>query len=163
MAVDWKHYAFAELDVQLLYDILALRQEVFVVEQACYYLDADGKDQEALHVVGMLGDELVAYTRVLDRGVSYPDYASIGRVVTAPAVRGQGLGRPLMRESLRVLYAHYGEQVVKISAQAHLQDFYGSLGYRGVGVVYEEDGIPHRAMVVDVSAPGIPTDVVFGR
>ena len=149
--------------MQLLYDILALRQEVFVVEQTCYYLDADGKDQKALHVVGMQGEKLVAYTRVLDRGVSYPDYASIGRVVTAPAVRGQGLGRPLMRESLRALYALYGEQPVKISAQAHLQDFYGSLGYRGVGEVYEEDGIPHRGMVLDISAPDIPVGVAFSR
>ena len=150
MAVAWKHYAFAELNVDLLYAILALRQEVFVVEQTCYYLDADGKDQEALHVVGLQEGKLVAYTRVLDRGVAYPDYASIGRVVTSPAVRGQGLGRPLMQESLRVLYAHYGEQPVKISAQAHLQKFYGSLGYWGVGEVYEEDGILHRGMVLKV-------------
>ncbi len=152
MAVEWKHYAFADLDVNLLYAILALRQEVFVVEQTCYYLDADGKDREALHVVGMQEGKLIAYTRVLARGGSYPDYASIGRVVTSPAVRGQGLGRPLMQESLRVLYAHYGEQPVKISAQAHLQDFYGSLGYRGVGEGYDEDGIPHRAMVLDLPA-----------
>lgn len=148
MDITWQHYSFDALDVHLLYAILALRQEVFVVEQTCYYLDADGKDQQALHVVGTLDGRVVAYTRVLDRGVSYADYASIGRVVTAPSVRGRGLGRPLMQESLRVLYTHYGKQPIKISAQAHLQDFYGSLGYVGVGEGYEEDGIPHRAMVL---------------
>ena len=152
MTVEWKCYAFGELGVDLLYAILALRQEVFVVEQTCYYLDADGKDQGALHVVGLQDNEVVAYTRVLDRGVSYADYASIGRVVTSPSVRGQGLGRPLMVESLRVLYDRYGKQPVKISAQAHLQDFYGSLGFRGVGEGYDEDGIPHRAMVLSGSA-----------
>ncbi|CAH0999433.1 Protein ElaA [Neolewinella maritima] len=148
MTVEWTHYTFEQLDVHLLYAILALRQEVFVVEQTCYYQDADGKDQQAIHVVGMQDGKVVAYTRILDRGISYPDYASIGRVVTSPTVRGQGLGRPLMDYSMRVLYEHFGEQAVKISAQAHLQDFYGSLGYRGVGEEYLEDGIPHRAMVL---------------
>ncbi len=147
MPVSWTHYAFDELGVHLLYAIMALRQEVFVVEQTCWYLDADGLDQRALHLVGKQEDRVVAYTRILDRGVSYPDYASIGRVLTGPSVRGQGLGRPLMEESLRVLYAVYGNQPVKIGAQAHLEDFYGSLGFVGVGEVYDEDGIPHRAMV----------------
>ncbi len=148
MPVTWTYYAFDDLGVHLLYEIMALRQEVFVVEQTCWYLDADGRDQAALHLVGTQDGRVVAYTRILDRGISYPDHASIGRVVTAPAVRGQGLGRPLMRESLRVLYAVYGEQAVKIGAQAHLQGFYGSLGYEGVGEVYDEDGIPHRSMVL---------------
>lgn len=148
MDLRWHHYTFEQLDVHLLYAILALRQEVFVVEQTCYYQDADGRDQAALHVVGILGDQLMAYTRVLDRGIAYPDYASIGRVVTSPAGRGRGWGRPLMQESLRVLYRHYGPQAVKISAQAHLQDFYGSLGFRPVGEGYEEDGIPHWGMVL---------------
>ncbi len=151
MTVSWKHYTFEELSVHLLYAILALRQEVFVVEQTCWYLDADGKDQSALHLLGT--DEtgaIVAYTRILDRGVSYPDYASIGRVITTPAARGHGLGRPLMQESLRVLYDRYGRQPVKIGAQAHLQPFYGSLGFVGVGDIYDEDGIPHRHMVLNV-------------
>ena len=147
MAVTWQHYPFDALDVHLLYAILRLRQEVFVVEQTCWYLDADGLDQRALHVVGTEDDTIVAYTRVLDRGVSYPEYASIGRVITAPAARGRGLGRPLMEESLRVLYETYGRQPVKIGAQAHLQGFYGSLGFVGVGEIYDEDGIPHRHMV----------------
>nr|WP_256534260.1 GNAT family N-acetyltransferase [Lewinella sp. JB7] len=130
-----------------MYEILAVRQEVFVVEQTCYYLDADGKDQAALHVVGTIDGRLAAYTRVLDRGVSYADYASIGRVLTASFARGAGLGRPLMEYSREVLYHAFGPQSIKISAQAHLQKFYASLGYVGVGDIYDEDGIPHRAMI----------------
>ncbi len=152
MPVTWNHFAFADLGVHLLYEIMALRQEVFVVEQTCWYLDADGKDREARHLVGRQEGRVVAYTRIFDRGVSYRDYASIGRVVTSPSVRGQGLGRPLMQESLRVLFEVYGEQAVKIGAQAHLQGFYGSLGYVGVGEIYDEDGIPHRHMIRGVSA-----------
>ena len=149
MPLTWNTYSFDELDVYLLYAILALRQEVFVVEQTCWYLDADGKDQAALHVVGTDDqDRVVAYTRVLPRGAAYVDYASIGRVITSPLVRGRGVGRPLMQQSIDALYAAWGSQPVKISAQAHLQDFYGSLGFAGVGEVYDEDGIPHRAMIL---------------
>ncbi|THH40556.1 GNAT family N-acetyltransferase [Neolewinella litorea] len=149
MPVNWKVYTFDELDVHLLYAILALRQEVFVVEQTCWYLDADGKDQAALHVVGTREGKVVAYTRILQKGISYPEYASIGRVITAPSARGQGLGRPLMQESIRILYERYGVQPIKIGAQAHLQSFYGSLGFVGVGEIYDEDGIPHRSMLLD--------------
>ena len=151
MPLTWNTYTFDELDVHLLYAIMALRQEVFVVEQTCWYLDADGKDQAARHVVGTdEQDRVVAYTRLLPRGAAYADYASIGRVITSPLVRGRGLGRPLMEESVRALYAAWGRQAIKISAQAHLQPFYGSLGFAGVGEVYDEDGIPHRAMILPV-------------
>lgn len=148
MEIKWSAHTFEELSVHQLYAIMVLRQEVFVVEQTCWYLDADNKDQAALHLMGTTPDgRLAAYTRLLDRGVSYPDYASIGRVVTAPWARGKGLGRPLMQESLRVLFDRFGRQPVKISAQAHLQEYYGSIGFVGTGEIYDEDGIPHRAMV----------------
>jgi ElaA protein len=148
MEISWSAYTFEELNVHQLYAIMVLRQEVFVVEQTCWYLDADNKDQPALHLMGTTPDgRLAAYTRILDRGVSYADYASIGRVVTAPWARGKGLGRPLMQESLKVLFDRFGQQPVKISAQAHLQDYYGSIGFVGTGDIYDEDGIPHRAMV----------------
>ncbi|MEM9529242.1 MAG: GNAT family N-acetyltransferase, partial [Bacteroidota bacterium] len=114
----------------------------------CPYQDLDGKDQAAIHLLGMNEEgKLAAYTRILAKGISYPGYASIGRVITAPFARGKGLGRPLMEESLRVLFEEYGPQAVKISAQAHLQAYYGSIGFKGAGKIYDEDGIPHRAMV----------------
>jgi ElaA protein len=148
MPITWQHYAFDQLDLKLLYTILRLRAEVFVVEQDCVYQDLDDKDQPAIHLCGF-DDEgrLAAYTRIVSKGISYTDYASIGRVITAPFARGKGIGRPLMRESLRVLFEWYGEQAVKIGAQAHLQQYYESLGFAGTGDVYDEDGIPHRAMV----------------
>lgn len=148
MPITWQHYPFKYLDLQLLYAILRLRAEVFVVEQDCTYQDLDDKDQPALHLCGFDGEgRLAAYTRILAKGVSYPKYASIGRVITAPFARGKGIGRPLMQESLRVLFEQYGKQEVKISAQAHLQEYYGSIGFVGTGDIYDEDGIPHRAMI----------------
>jgi ElaA protein len=141
-------YQFSELTPFQLYDLLALRAEVFVVEQDCVYQDLDGLDQQSLHLLTYnQKGKLVAYARILAAGLSYPDYASIGRVVTSPTVRGGGLGYELMRQAYQVLVDAYGAQAVKISAQAHLQGFYGKLGYIGTGQVYLEDGIPHRAMI----------------
>jgi ElaA protein len=148
MQLSWKAISYPKLSTHQLYQLLRLRAEVFVVEQNCPYQDLDDKDQAAIHLLGLTDDgRLAAYTRILDKGLSYPNYASIGRVITAPFARGKGLGRPLMAESIRVLFAAYGEQPVKISAQAHLQAYYGSVGFTGVGDIYDEDGIPHRAMV----------------
>ena len=147
MDLTYRALAFDELTTAELYALLRLRAEVFVVEQDCVYQDLDDKDQQAIHLLGETPDgRLAAYTRLLPRGVSYPDYASIGRVVTAPFARGKGIGRPLMQESLRELHARYGIQPVKISAQAHLQAYYGSIGFRTITEEYLEDGIPHVGM-----------------
>jgi ElaA protein len=137
--------AFDELAPRELHDALALRQRVFVVEQACVYQDVDGKDPNALHLLGR--DEhgaLVAYARILPPGVRF-DVAAIGRVVIAPERRGEGLARTLMLEAIRVARDHHGPRVA-LSAQAHLEAFYASLGFVRVGDEYDEDGIPHVDM-----------------
>ncbi|MCS7037635.1 MAG: GNAT family N-acetyltransferase [Saprospiraceae bacterium] len=141
---------FAALTVYELYDIMALRQEVFVVEQNCAYLDADGKDLEAWHVMGRDAQErLAAYTRLLPLGVSYEGYASIGRVVSAPFARRAGLGRLIMEHSLAWCVRLFGPVPLKISAQTYLLGFYESFGFRSTGEEYLEDGIPHTAMVLE--------------
>lgn len=151
----FKTTAFKDLSLSELYDIMVLRQAVFVVEQNCSYLDADGKDAEALHLRAYHEEgELLAYARIFDRGIAYADYASIGRVIVAQKARGTGLGYRLMEEAAKQLYRHYGLQPIKISAQAHLQTFYGLLGYQGVGEGYLEDGIPHRAMIKAAATNG---------
>lgn len=152
MQVTWRVIPFYDFTLDELYAIMVLRQEVFVVEQTCYYLDCDGLDQAAIHLLGYAPDgRLAAYARIVARGVSYPDYASIGRVITAPFARGSGLGYTLMETAYQTLCTHFGPQSVKISAQAHLQKFYGQLGYVGIGAEYLEDDIPHRAMIRHVN------------
>lgn len=148
MNITYKAVPYQSLTTDQLYQLLRLRAEVFVVEQDCVYQDLDDKDQHAIHLLGLTEDgQLAAYTRILAKGISYPNYASIGRVITAPFARGKGIGRPLMKESLNVLFGNYGEQTVKISAQAHLDKYYASVGFQGTGDIYDEDGIPHRAML----------------
>jgi ElaA protein len=139
--------AFEGLSLQDLYELLALRQEVFIVEQDCPYLDADGKDPDSWHLLGR--DEqgrLAAYARILPPGLSYEDYPAIGRVVTAPFCRGKGHGKDLMKAAIAHCISLFGDRAIKISAQTYLLKFYESLGFRSTGEEYLEDGIPHTAM-----------------
>ena len=145
---------FADLTVFELYDIMALRQEIFVIEQNCPYLDADGKDLKGWHLMGrQISDEntegvLVVYTRLLPKGVSYDDYASIGRVVSSASVRGSGAGKILMQKSIEMMEKLYPNQPVKIGAQTYLLKFYESLGFESTGEEYLEDDIPHTSMIL---------------
>jgi ElaA protein len=138
----WHDRAFAELSVPELYAIVRLRERVFVVEQRCVYLDADGLDPASRHVFATRDGDVVAYLRVLPPGARFAE-RSIGRVVIAPEVRGTGLGRELMR---RALVAH-GDVSIRIAAQAHLEAFYSRLGFLRVSDVFDEDGIPHVEML----------------
>lgn len=138
---------FNDLSLDELYAIMALRQKVFVVEQDCPYLDADGKDQVAWHLLGYENQELVAYTRLVPKGISYEKYPSIGRVVTAQKVRDRGVGVELMRESIQHCETLFGKEPIKISAQVYLLKFYNSLDFESVGLSYLEDGIPHISMI----------------
>jgi ElaA protein len=143
----WETLSFDALSPAVLYELLALRQLVFVVEQRCAYLDADGLDLDARHVLGR--DEhgkLVACARLLSPGASY-DEVSIGRIVTHPGVRGRGLGRALVRESLTRVKELFGDVPIRIGAQRYLERFYGELGFVVAGSPYDEDGIPHIPML----------------
>lgn len=140
---------FDQLALAELYEILALRQEVFIVEQNCPYLDCDGKDQASWHFQGRdATGKLVCYTRLLPAGVAYPDYPSIGRVVSSPAARGTGTGKILMAQSIEQCRALFGPRAIKIGAQSYLLQFYESFGFRSTGEEYLEDGIPHTKMML---------------
>jgi ElaA protein len=144
--MNWSWQRFNYLGVDNLHDALQLRSRVFVLEQGPY-LDVDGHDRSAWHLLGRDGGTpLLAYLRVVDPGVKY-DEPSIGRVVTAPEVRGTGLGRALMREGLAGCIRHWPGRAVRISAQARLKRFYTELGFSSNGDEYLEDGIPHLQML----------------
>lgn len=88
----------------------------------------------------------MAYARVFEPGVRYTE-ASVGRIVTAPEVRGTGVGKILMAEALRRMEELMPGQVVKIAAQRRLENFYVGFGFRPVSAPYEEDGILHIDMI----------------
>ncbi len=141
----WSWTRFDALGVHALYDILALRCRVFILEQGAY-LDPDGADRQSWHLQGRdAAGVLQAYLRAVDPGVKYAE-PSIGRVIIAPERRRKGLGRALMREGLGRCAAQWPGRAVRISAQTRLHDFYAGLGFSAEGGEYLEDGIPHRQM-----------------
>ena len=144
--VVWKIKKFSELSTNELYGILKVRQEVFIVEQTCYYLDADGYDQVGLHIWAEKDDEIVAYCRVFAPGIKYNE-ASIGRVLTHPQFRSLKLGKTLIKFSLDVIEAQFRTQTVRISAQDYLLGFYKGFGFQDTGKKYLEDDIPHTEML----------------
>ncbi len=143
--MQWETLPFPELTTVRLYALLRLRQQVFVVEQHCAYLDIDDLDQQAMHLVGERGGELRAYLRCLPPGLAYPESA-LGRIVVCPTMRGQQLGAELVRRGIDHNLSRWPGHDIRINAQSHLQPFYASLGFVGEGGEYLEDGIPHRQM-----------------
>ena len=139
---------FQALTTEELYEIFALRAEVFVVEQNCPYQDVDGKDLHSIHVLGYINNQLVAYARVLGQGVSYQEYASIGRIVTSPSIRGKKFGHALVDVAIKVCQKNFPGQTIKISAQAHLKKFYNNHGFKTTGDAYLEDDIQHIGMIL---------------
>ena len=144
--MDWTLRNFDSLTPHELYAILRLRSEVFVVEQTCIFLDMDNNDQQCYHLMGWQDDLLYAYTRLVPPGLSYAE-ASIGRVVTSPAARGNGIGKTLIEKSIEEVFKLYGKGPIKIGAQRYLKKFYRSFGFEQIGDIYEEDGIDHIKMI----------------
>jgi ElaA protein len=143
--LNWQFLRFEQLGVDNLYDALALRCRVFILEQGPY-LDPDGLDRQSWHLLGR--DDagvLQAYLRIVDPELKYEE-PSIGRVITSPETRGTGLGRALMIEGVARCVNVWPERGIRISAQAHLERFYNGLGFERVGDNYGEDNIPHCQM-----------------
>ena len=143
--MDWTIKSFNGLTALELYRILQLRINVFMLEQNCLYPECDNKDVHAKHLYATHEDKLVAYARLLPPGISYTD-TSIGRVIVHPNYRNQRLGNTLMVKAMESLTAEYPNQTIRISAQAHLETFYKSLGFVVESDIYLEDDIPHIEM-----------------
>jgi ElaA protein len=144
--INWTCKTFNDLTPLELYKIIQLRNEVFVVEQNCVFQDADGMDLKSMHFMAWSGEDLAAYTRLFNNGITYQQ-ASIGRVITSPRFRGTGLGKQLMANSIQQLFQLYGTQPIQIGAQLYLKKFYESFGFQAIGAIYDEDGIDHIHMI----------------
>lgn len=147
---EWQWSAFADLSAAALYEVLRKRQDVFILEQTCLYPDMDGLDPGAHHLLGwrdMDGKrELAAYMRVLAPGARY-DEMSLGRVLTAPAARGTGIGRELLAQGIAHAERQHPGHSIRIGAQQHLERFYAGFGFVTVSQPYDEDGIMHIDML----------------
>jgi ElaA protein len=149
--LSWQWKTFPELTLDELYRLLALRSEVFVLEQKSLYLDIDGLDRASHHLLGQQAEgtaepSLAAYLRVLPPGLKFPE-ASLGRVVTSSQARRFGYGKVLLEKGLAFIGSLYPGAPVRIGAQHYLQRFYEGFGFRQASEVYDEDGIPHIDML----------------
>lgn len=138
---------FTELSRDELYALLSLRSEIFILGQDCAYQDLDYRDQESLHVMGYDNEKLQAYLRILPHQ-STNDTMSIGRVLTADSARGKGYGKHLVQHAIDSIQQNHPEQLIIISAQHYLLKFYQDFGFKSVGDIYDEDGIPHIRMTL---------------
>ncbi|WP_280156654.1 GNAT family N-acetyltransferase [Piscinibacter sp. XHJ-5] len=150
----WRTCPFAHLTLGELQFIYMARQQVFVVEQACIYRDADGYDERAWHVAAWRASERmpVAYARLIEPGAKYSE-ASMGRVLTTAAGRGIGLGRELVRRVIDLADQVFPNEGLRISAQSRLEHFYTEAGFAVVGEPYLEDGIMHTEMLLQSATP----------
>lgn len=138
--------SFNELNTTELYELLQLRSEIFVVEQDCVYQDLDGKDQKALHIIGIKNEFIVAYARIFKAG-DYLAQACIGRVAVKNSERKHGHGVEIMKAAIKAIEEQFEESSIALSAQTYLKSFYNSLGFLEIGGEYLEDGISHVLMV----------------
>lgn len=147
---EWQWRTFAELSNHELYEVLAQRQHVFVLEQQCLWNDFDGLDFDAHHLLGWRSidgkRQLAAYLRCLAPGAKYTEM-SLGRVLTTKAARGAGIGRELVRQGIVHAERLYPGQRIRIGAQQYLEAFYASFGFETISAPYLEDGIMHVDML----------------
>ncbi|TQV72966.1 GNAT family N-acetyltransferase [Aliikangiella marina] len=146
--MNWHLKKFNELSGHQVYKIMQLRVDIFVVEQNCPYSDLDGKDEhpEVLHLFATENEAIVCYLRILPPNLAYPNKPALGRIVSSAQYRGTGAGHQLMQQATQILDEKWPNLTSHMSAQAHLQGFYGKHGYTAVGEEYLEDDIPHIGM-----------------
>lgn len=143
--IQFQFCQFTDLNSEQLYAVLALRSAVFVVEQTCHYLDPDGRDSEAIHLLGMESNKIVAYLRLFPP-LGSQDYIEFGRVLTASHVRSKGYGKKLMQAFLNYCEKNHPKLNLKCSAQVYLQKFYESFGFKAYGDAYDDVGVLHIDM-----------------
>lgn len=136
---------FKELTIHELYEILRVRAEVFVVEQNCVYQDLDEKDKNAYHVYLCENNQIKAYLRVLDHGISFPEVA-IGRVLTTE--RGKGYGNRILQAGINTAREKLHADQIKIEAQVYACGYYEKFGFQQISEEFLEDGIPHIQMLL---------------
>lgn len=142
----WRYYkSFDDIPAGVVYGMLKLRQDIFIIEQNCIYEDIDNLDQKSAHLI-LFDDEIIAgCARLVPPGVKYREI-SIGRIAIAPSYRNRRLGKELVERSIKIA-TDEGHTSIRIEAQVYLQDFYDSLGFVPAGEPYDLDGIPHLEMI----------------
>ena len=145
--LNWQFKHYNDLLLNEFHDILALRIQVFVVEQNCPYQELDGKDKKCYHLICRNGKgDVVGTMRILPPGIGFEE-VGLGRIVLAESARGELQGHEMMREAMTFSKEEFGDVPIKLSGQKHLEGFYNRHGFQSTGKEYLEDGIPHVEMI----------------
>lgn len=147
--MEWKIKRFYDLTLDELYEICKVRYEVFVCEQKIYQEnDFDDVDKKVFHI--FLEDEgkIIAYARLIPRGITY-DSAAIGRVLVINEYRRKGIASELMRKSVEFIKNELREDKITLSAQLYAKGLYEGAGFRVISDVYDEVEIPHVKMILE--------------
>lgn len=144
---------YKDLTNNEIHSIFKARNEVFIVEQECIYQDIDGNDIDALHFLIKEDNAIIAYLRVLNKGVSYNDSVSIGRVLVTKNYRKKGYARLIMQSAIDYIFNETNENIITISAQEYLAGFYSSMRFVQKSEMYLEDDIPHVKMILKKTGP----------
>ena len=139
---------FSHLKPNQVYDLLRLRQQVFIVEQDCIYKDIDGIDPDCFHLLVYDNEILAAYLRILEPGLKFKE-ASLGRIIVAKDYRGTGLGQELIKSGISFVKSEFDNHSIRIEAQTHLKKYYHSFGFVEEGNTYKVDGINHIQMKLE--------------
>lgn len=148
--IQWIWQKIEHISGRHMYEILRVRQDIFIVEQQCLYADADDLDFSSLHLSGRDADGRIAvYARLCPPGSRY-DEPSIGRLLTVKKKRGSGLARHAIELCIKKAVAEWQSTQLRISAQIYLRNFYSDFGFKKISEVYDEDGIKHIDMMLDL-------------
>ena len=147
--INFNCFEFDDLSNKMLYDILRLRTQIFVLEQKCLYQDMDNLDKKAYHIVLEEHNEIIGYSRIINKKEYYKNFCSIGRVMVKEKERKKEIGNKLVNYSIKKTKHIFNNAPIKISAQSYLIKFYEKIGFQYKGEDYLEDGIPHCAMYLE--------------
>jgi len=143
----WFLKTFNELSSDELYNILKLRNAIFIVDQQCVFADIDGRDQACCyHFFCTLNGQIIAYARIFGPGQIYQE-PCLSRVCTSLDQRGKGMGKELLKRTLDEMSRLFPGQSIRIGAQLYLKTFYENFGFKIDGDRYIEDGIEHIQMI----------------
>jgi ElaA protein len=146
-SIIWQWKSFDDLAANELYRLLKLRQDVFILEQQCLYPDLDDLDPACLHLLGIIRGDLQAYLRFIPAEHHNSGNIALGRILTHQTLRGKGIATGMMRETMSFLEHSYPGELVQLSAQQHLCNFYQRFGFEPISDPYDEDGIMHVDML----------------
>jgi predicted GNAT family N-acyltransferase len=124
-----------------------VRKKVFIDEQNVpESMEWDEYDELARHYMVNIDGQVVATARLVP--VSHHEY-KIGRMAVLPEFRNRGIGSALLQfiiDDAKILNI----SKLVLHAQVSAISFYESAGFECTGSPFDEAGIPHHAMLMQL-------------